>query len=357
MSENLIFLAGKKALSHIKTEGLHPESVKVVAGAAGGPKWLILSHLDRVIFSSWFRTRTEPLFIIGSSAGAWRFGAVSQKNPITAIEKLQTAYVSQSYSSTPTPGEVSLEGVRILNSFLDDTGIREILDHPYIRLNALAVRCRGPVASEKRIPLIFGLTIAVLCNMIHRSFLKFFFERVLFYDPRQIPPFFDMGGLPIRQIPLDHHNIRHALLASGSIPLVMSGVTDIPGTWGGVYRDGGVTDYHLDIPFLKKDDDGIVLFPHYTNRIIPGWFDKKLTWRKPAPSNMDNVLLVCPSQEFISTLPRHSIPDRTDFQLFHGRDRERIAYWNAAAKKSECLGEEFLETVRSGKIRELVKPI
>ncbi|QTA91456.1 patatin-like phospholipase family protein [Desulfonema magnum] len=357
MSKNLIFRAGKKALPRIKSEGLCPENVKIVAGAAGGPKWLILSHLDRIIFSSWFKMRTGPLFIIGSSAGAWRFGAVSQKDPITAIERLQTAYISQAYTSKPTPEAVTLEGNRILNTFLDDTGIREILDHPYIRLNLLAVRCRGPVASEKRIPLTFGLAIAALCNMMHRSFLKFFFERVLFYDPRQIPPFFDMDEFPIQQIPLDRHNMRHALLASGSIPLVMSGVRDIPGTSGGIYRDGGVTDYHLDIPFLKKEDDGIVLFPHYTNRIIPGWFDKKLIWRKPNPSNMDNVLLVSPSREFISTLPRHSIPDRTDFRLFQGRDRERIAYWNAAVKKSESLGEAFLETVHSGKIRELVKPM
>ena len=42
-------------------------------------------------------------------------------------------------------------------------------------------------------------------------------------------------------------NLRAALLASGSIPLLMEGVR-IPGA-PGVYRDGGSADYHLDLDY------------------------------------------------------------------------------------------------------------
>jgi len=331
--------------------------VKVVAGAAGGPKWLVLNSLDRVIFSEWLRLGSDhPRFLVGSSIGAWRFAAISQKEPMAAMERFQSAYLNQSYTSEPTPEEVTLEVANVMNGFLDDRGISEIFNHPYFRLNIMAVRCRGLGASDKRIPLMLGMAGAALSNAICRKFLKFFFERILFYDPRNIPPFFEMDGFPIRKIPLTRHNIREALLASGSVPLVMTGVSHIPGAPAGMYRDGGIIDYHLDIPFMKKED-GLVLFPHYTDRIIPGWLDKKLPWRKPTPSNMDHVLLVAPSKAFVERLPYHKIPDRTDFQYFKGRDKERLAYWNRVIQKSNCLGEEFLEAVQTGRIRERVRPM
>jgi len=112
----------------------------------------------------------------------------------------------------------------------------------------------------------------------------------------------------------------------------------------------------MDIPFLGKDK-GIVLYPHYTDRIIPGWLDKKLFWRKPSLSNMDNVLLVAPSEKFIDCLPLKKIPDRNDFQHFIGRDAERIECWKTVIKKSERLGHEYLEAVETGQIRELIKPM
>jgi len=212
----------------------------------------------------------------------------------------------------------------------------------------MSVRCRGLTASDRIGALLPGLLLAALSNIISRKSLSLFFERTLLYDQREIPPFFNMNGFPIRKVPLTDKNFRKALLASGSIPVAMSRVTDIPGARKGTYRDGGVIDYHMDIPFMK-DSDGIVLFPHYTNRVIPGWFDKKLLWRKPDPSNMENVLLLHPSAEFIKRLPYGKIPDRNDFRLFNGRDNERMDYWNRAIKESERLGEEFLDAVQDRK--------
>lgn len=357
MSKNLIFLAGKKAFSFIKSKGFSPDSVKILAGAAGGPKWLVLNHIDRVLFSSWFGDRKTPLFLIGSSIGAWRFSALSQRETLKAVEKFESAYLNQHYGPDPEPEEVVSEMTKRMDEFLDDAGIGEILDHPYLRLNIMAVRCKGLTSEDKTLPLAVGLLGAFLLNTVHRPFLKFFFERALFYDSRDIPPFFDMSGFPIRKIPLSQQNMKAALLASGSIPLVMSGVRDIPGDPEGMYRDGGITDYHLDIPFMKKEEEGIVLFPHYSSRVIPGWLDKKLFWRKASASNMDNVLLIAPSRAFIARLPGGKIPDRNDFKRFQGRDKERIAYWNRVIDMSKYLAEEFTDAAESGKIRELLRAI
>jgi hypothetical protein len=185
--------------------------------------------------------------------------------------------------------------------------------------------------------------------------MGFFFERTLFYDQRDIPPFFELSGFPIQRVPLGKANIKLAIMASGSIPLVMNGVTGIPGAPRGIYRDGGMLDYHLDIPF-DPDPDKIVLYPHYTDAVIPGWLDKHLAWRRAARGNMHNVLLVCPSKSFIGRLPYGKIPDRNDFMKFYGHDDERLAYWKKAVDGGKVLAEEFFEAVVSGKIRSMVKP-
>lgn len=356
MRNNLIFRAGKKALTRITKAGLKPDDVKVVAGAAGGPKWLLLGHLDRMLFSNWFRGRMAPLFLIGSSAAAWRFASAAQTDPAAAIDRFQEAYIHQFYDSNPSPEDVSNEAQRILTRMLGKNGSTEILSHNCLRLNFLAARCRGLTCREKKAPLLLGLIFAALGNAFHRPILKHFFERALFFDQRNIPPFFSMDNFPMVKIPLNQQNLPPALLASGSIPWIMSGIKDIPAAPDGVYRDGGIIDYHMDIPFLTGEE-GIVLFPHYTERVIPGWFDKKIFWRKPHAAHMEHVLLLAPSQEFIERLPRRKIPDRGDFKLFMGRDQERLAYWHKVVDMSKHLANEFMEAVESGNIIERIKPI
>jgi hypothetical protein len=136
----------------------------------------------------------------------------------------------------------------------------------------------------------------------------------------------------------------------------MSGIKGIPDAPAGIYRDGGVTDYQMDIPFLDQQE-GIVLFPHYSHRIIPGWFDKMIPWRKPKPSNMENVLLLAPSPSFVGGLPGGKIPDRSDFYTYKGRHNDRLADWNRAVDLSRQLADEFIEAVDSGRIRHDVQPL
>lgn len=355
MAKNLTFLAGKKALSIIKGEGLRPDRIKIIVGAAGGPKWLVLNHLDRVLFSQWLKPRNHPLFLVGSSIGSWRFTAASTSDPISTIEKFQSAYIQQSFKTKPTPKQVSHASAAVLDTYLGAKEVFDVLHHPYIRLNILAVRSKWPVASDRKGLLSAGLTSSLIVNFLSRKLLRFFFERTLFFDSRHVPPFTDMNSFHFQKIPLTEHVLKPALLASGSIPLVMSGVTDIPGAVPGIYRDGGLLDYHPDISFSADDD--IILFPHYMHRIIPGWMDKGLCWRKPSRINMENVVLVAPSKLFIENLPYKKIPDRNDFYMFRGKQEERISYWNTVVEQSKKLGDEFLDTVQTDKIRELIKPM
>ncbi len=356
MSSYLSFWAGKKAYSKIKDAGIRPEDVKIVAGAAGGPKWLILSRLDRALFADWLKPRETPLFLIGSSIAAWRFAAVSQKEPAAALKRFESAYLAQSYDINPPPAAISRELDKILRRLMDKSGAEEILFHPSFRLNIMAVRCKGLTNTDKKPHLMSGLLAAALGNAVRRKNLGLFFERTLFYDPRDLPPYFDMPGFPINRVPLTSQNIEPALRASGSIPLLMTGVTDIPDAPAGMYRDGGIIDYHMNIPFMNEED-GIVLFPHYAEQIVPGWLDKKVPWRKPDLGYMDHVLMAAPTAAVMDQLPDCRIPDRKDFDDYAGQDEARLAKWRKAIELSRKMADEFMDVVETGKIRDRIKPM
>jgi len=120
-----------------------------------------------------------------------------------------------------------------------------------------------------------------------------------------------------------------------------------------LYWDGGITDYHFDFPF--HGDDELVLYPHFSPRVVPGWFDKHLPWRKPTAANFDNVVLIAPSADFVSQLPFGKIPDRTDFQkLDHS---SRLQYWEQALDQSRHIADEFAELVESSKGLDKIMPL
>lgn len=355
MHDSLSLIAGSNALQIIRDEGLNPERIRVVTGAAGGPKWLVLGGLDRVLFGTFFRDRKNPLFLLGSSIGSWRFAAAAQKNSVSAIDRFEKAYLGQFYSRMPSTDEVSEASRKILDEYLDDRNIGEILSHPYMRLSLLAVRSRNLFAGTSRARLAAGMAAATIANAVSRSAMGVFFDRTLFFDPRDEPPFHGLDSFRIHRVPLGKENLKPGIMASGSIPMVMNGVSRIIGAPDGVYRDGGMIDYQLDIA-ADPEPDRIVLYPHYTDMVIPGWLDKHLPWRRAHPHTMRNTLIVCPSRGFIENLPFKKIPDRNDFMKFHGRDEERLSYWRKVIDSGRMLADEFMEAVGSGKIRNAVTP-
>lgn len=369
MSNNLLIYAGKDAFSQIQEKGLNPESIAVVAGAAGGPKWLILDGLDRAIFFNWFKSsmgQNQIIHLVGASIGAWRFAAVSQDDgkgsDKVAHDILRDAYIRQSYTaypSGPTALDVTNEGIKILDAYLGNGGINRILTNKHMRLSVLTNRSSGPFVYDKKYLLPLSMLVCAIANAFSRSSLRLFFERTLFHDPRDLPPFFNIyDTVPTEKIPLTSNNLKKVILATGSIPLVMEGIDKIPDTPPGTYYDGGIVDYHVNIPYgpFEHPDRKIVLFPHYLHRIIPGWFDKRHPFRKPKSESLKNVLMLCPSPEFVERLPYGKLPDRRDFRRFKDDESGRIKYWEKVVRESQILGDEFLEIVKKDNIRDIVRP-
>ena len=353
MFKNISILAGSKAMGIIQDEGLDMSRVKVIAGASGSAKFLVLTGIDRVVMSL-LKERTDPLYLIGTSIGAFRMAAFCQKDPIAAIGKLEKEYIAQQYDLRPSKEDITRETMRILDAYIDDKEIVAMLNHPFMRINFLSSKCKGLLRSDRLGPLLLGLGLSAGVNLLSRKGLGLFFERALFCNPSKKPPFVCMDQFPMTSYGLTPANFKPALLSSGSMPIAMEGVSTIEGAQG-LFRDGGILDYHLDIPFLPEED-GLVLYPHFYEKITPGWFDKALN-RKPDKCNMENVVLVAPSKTFVKSLPHAKIPDRKDFRLFKGKDMQRKVYWKTVLEKNRQLGEEFFEVIQSGKIRHIVKPL
>lgn len=347
--------AGKLALEILRDEGLNFNRVKIIAGASGGPKWLVLAGIDRKL-PLLLKNRTRELFFIGSSIGSWRMAALAQKDPIAAVAAFENAYIHQRYSRKPTYQEIAKEFYRVMNEYVSSDAIRYILRHPFFRPHILAVRSKFFGAMDKKLPLGIYLTCTAVLNAFSRKTLRLFFDRVLFYDSRSHTVIGHEDSFHRIDVVLTERNFRKALMASGSIPLIMEGIRNIDGAPEGTYRDGGIIDYHLDIPFCV-DESELVLYPHFFDHITPGWFDKQLKWRKPKPHHMAQVVLVAPSREFVSHLPLKKIPDRSDFKLFSGKDDQRIAYWKEVALRSQKLADQFMEAIESKKIRHIVQPL
>jgi hypothetical protein len=334
---SLTFKAGKGALKSVKNHGFDPSMVGTIAGASGGAKWLVLSQLDRTILANLVPRLQGPVHLLGSSIGAWRFACYAQNEPLSAIERFETAYIEQSFSERPDIREITATSREIIDTVLGENGVAEILDHPVFRMHVMTVRSRHLLATEKRWLLSLGLMAAAASNAVSRRLLGMYFERALFYDARELPPFFDAPGFVLQQTPLRMTNLEDAIVATGSIPLVLAGVRDIDGAKKGVYRDGGIIDYHHDLPHSAEHK--LTLYPHFYDRIVPGWFDKNIGWRHPNPVHIDRTILISPSDEFVSRLPNAKIPDRTDFVNFSPTDRK--AAWWACTRACEELADDL----------------
>ena len=349
----LLIKAGPSAYKDVKERGFAPERVGTIAGASGGAKWLVLSQLDRVIIDKLIPRMSGPVHLLGSSIGAWRFACYGQADPLAALKRFESLYLGQRYSEKPDSDEITRVGRDILSQILGDSGAREIVNNPKLRMNILSVLSRNVTATDKRPLLAAGLMAAVTANLVSRRALGLFFSRALFFDARDLPPFYNAPGFPMERIRLTEDNILDAITASGSIPMVLNGVRNIHGAPAGTYRDGGIIDYHLDLP--TSDPDRLTLFPHFFDWLKPGWFDRQLPWRRHDPAHTDRTILICPSPEFIAGLPNAKVPDRTDFVNFS--TEERIRMWKTVVDQCQVLADELNSVLDKDQLAARLQPL
>ncbi|WP_047249604.1 hypothetical protein [Chromobacterium subtsugae] len=334
----LTIKAGVKA-RQILQRGLSAQQVGSLPGAAGGPKAVGLTGLDQAVFE-WLAGAPRERELVGASIGGWRFACAMQPDPARTLARLAERYTEEGYSPRVTTAQITAQTRAMLDDILGADGLARLLDHPHYRLSLLLVQSHGLANSEAKPALLSGLAVAAALNMVSRPLLRHSFSRVICHDPRSSLRFKPTDAIPTRLLALDAGNLRQALMGTVAIPGFLHGV-QLPDAPPAIYRDGGLTDYHIDFPFA--DGEEIALYPHFTDRIVPGWFDKSLPWRKASHSNQANTVLIAPSREYLARLPSGKLPDRKDFHRYLGRDALRREHWKTASAESQRLGDAFRE--------------
>jgi hypothetical protein len=343
MAKALSIYMGKEAAKKIGADGWSAEHFDLLLGASGGPKWLILGHLDRFLFGDFLQRSNRPLSVLGSSIGSWRHACLTMPDPVAAIDKLQEGYLYQRYVGKPSPAEVSAVSCRILETILGENGVSQLLCHPRIQTHVVTARGRGLCSSASTAGFRAGLGAAALNNILSRQRLQSHFQRVVFHTGSPPNPGLNFQDFQTHYCTLQEDNTLQSLHASGAIPLVLAGERNISGAPAGQYWDGGIIDYHFDLS--QYCGDGLILYPHFSTEVIRGWFDKFLSRRRTAIRDVKKLVLMCPSTELTADLPLGKIPDRSDFTQLG--EEERIHYWEQCAERSRTLAEEFAALLES----------
>ena len=337
--------AGPQALAHIEANGLKPEHIGVIPGAAGGPKGLILGSLDRFLFGEWLPQSSQPIDLVGASIGAWRMATACLDNAVQGFERLEHDYIHQDYQvpegqKRPTAKQVSDEFGNSLSAFYGGR-IGEVLNNPRYRLHVVTSRGKHILHREHPLLTPLGYAGAYLCNAVQRRAMGAWLERVVFSSCGELP--FDTSDFATQQMPLNERNFMAALQASCSIPFVLQAVHDIPDAPTGAYWDGGITDYHLHLNYNGLAKSPLVLYPHFQQAVVPGWLDKALKWRHKSTPFLGNTIVLAPNPEWVKTLPNGKLPDRSDFITYAADFEGRVKVWQEAVRASAQMADEFAD--------------
>lgn len=343
--------AGEQAKKVIENSSFEANLFTSFLGASGGPKWFCLYGLDKYLFGEFFKGRSAELNLIGSSAGAFRAACFAQNNPIAAIERFAKSYSETIYPEKPTPRDITDKAEILLQEVLAMSGAEQIINNAVFKAHFIVAKANGLVQYENKFLQGLGLAKSYIGNRLDRKHLKAQYERFIFHTPDSSLVLNDPDGIPTRHVSLSSENLMPALLASGSIPMVMAGIKNIPGAPSGMYRDGGVIDYHFDV---EIENPGLTLYPHFGPIPKPGWFDKS-SKRVARNAHYDRTVIICPSSEFVASLPYGKIPDRTDFVELDAQTR--LKYWRTVLSETERMAEGLEKIVENGEVASLIKPL
>lgn len=325
---------------------MRADSVRLVVGPASGPKWLALAGLDRALLDAGLvgppptgGSRLE----VGASAGAWRMLAFAARDPAATHERLARAYIHRRFPKGARPAVISAAYREMLSEVFPEPDVHAICSRPGLTTGVHIARLRGALPWRLRLLQLAALGAAAILHRISSRATDLLAERLLALTrPERVGSGFD-GPL----VALTRENLLPAALASGTVPVYMEPVRGLPGAPDGDYVDGGLSDYHLRRSFLSPGE-GIVLFPHFQERIDAVWLDGRGPARPPREETVADVLQIFPSPAFVATLPGGRLPDRDDFFRHADAPEERIRRWTETLERSSALGEAFARDLESG---------
>ena len=327
-----------------------PAPFTLLLAASGGPRWLGLVGIDRAL-RRFLSQRTARLPLLGASSGAWRMAALTSDQDGSTYDELIEEYIGQRYEGKPTPQEVSAVCRGYLTRLFTEQRVGHSLQNSAFQLNFSTALMA--YESPTKLQTLSTLAKATLFNAVDRRLLGRHFKRALFSvlpHPNGSPLETPFDSIPQVQVRLQEDNFVSGLLATGSIPTVLSGESAIPASVAGHHYDGGLLDYHFEI-----ETRGPILYPHFSDDPIPGWMDRFFPFRRISRRARDELCIVMPSKELLARFPMRDYPSRHDFKRL--ANDERIGHWRAAVKENELLEKELALCLDCGDLALVAEPL
>ena len=270
-----------------------------------------------------------------------------------AYDELEHEYIHQRFVGKPTPEAVSQKCESYLQRVFTPERLNFALESSPFHANfTTAIFPREFPKPRHVFTSLLGLPIL---NAIDRNLMRAVFQRGLFsagphpaHSPLKVHPSWD--NYPTRQVTLTPRNFVPALLASGSIPFVLAGVSAIPGAGPGHHVDGGLLDYHFEV-----ETDGPVLYPHFSHDPLPGWMDRFPPFRRLSQRARSQLCLIVPSQEQLAKYPGNFYPGRVDFQRLS--NDERIRRWSITAEQNQEMERELTTCLEADDLVNISEPL
>jgi len=141
--------AGRQAYELIRAGGFSLDRIGTYFGPAGGPRWLVASGFDLTLLEEGLLGRTRPVWLVGASAGAWRFAAWLQPEALKSYRALMDAYITAIYGRKDTPETILQSLIGIVNAYVEDDALPFALASKRYRLAVLTCRSGYLLATER----------------------------------------------------------------------------------------------------------------------------------------------------------------------------------------------------------------
>eukprot|EP00741_Cyanophora_paradoxa_P000006 tig00000017_g6.t1 len=315
-----------------------PFEVGVFFGPASGPKFCATAGFEHAARHA---ELTGRKYFIGASAGALRFTALLLSRmfnqDITSV--FEERYAGIRYAKGDLPPRTTAEFGRTLDALCEPERVAALLspENPH-SLCILVSRVKEWAGSLSPVLQKLAGTPFLIGNYAGAAGARLqvlLYERLCFYTGPEPPSALlhrvQNSPVELQFYRLTPENFRPALHASCAIPFIIEPVTEIPGTGPGLYIDGGLADYQLNVAV-----EAPALLLSHSRNVKATWMDVWVPGKRPHPACFEHCSVVWPGADLVGAFPGGSVPTKRDWERWAGPDleHERIRRWLGSIQKS-----------------------
>ena len=323
-------------------------------GPASGPRGYLNCGFEHEFESIYFnRGVSSEKWLCGASFAALRFVALlatissreskrsTCSNRLNYTDELIREFADMRYREGDTAETLKPMMERIFQLITPTRLLSKMLNHPSVHL-VIFVAALKPHHRHYSDTRLKGLLVYLAARRaVQEAGLHSVVEQLCFYTGPNPPDFLHCHtskrlNRRIRFVRLTQDNIHQVLHATTCIPFVQERCEYIEGVGHGLFMDGAIASFMLNVELAEIEKPAILLGDLPNGKVYPTAFDYYFPWRKPPVSYFRNCSVVCPTPQFVEALPDKNAPTVRDWfkKEYIDRPELRIQKWALAYRLS-----------------------